>query len=128
MSLYESVYNQKFDHGSLLGIYGVFRPLAGGSSKYFSPIRFYQYGIQLLSLSGVDYSKMDKLFKKKDLTKDNNYYEYVRENNPSKRQQLFRKLMKDMHTYDTYRNRIYFIRMGNKLVYQDPEYYIEDVD
>ncbi len=59
---------------------------------------------------------------------DNDYYEYVRENNPSKRQQLFRKLMKDMHTYDTYRNRIYFIRMGNKLVYQDPEYYIEDVD
>ena len=72
-----SVYNQKFDYGSLLGIYGVFKPLAGGSSKYISPIRFYQYGIQVLALSGVDYSKIDKLFKKKDLTKDN-YYANIR--------------------------------------------------
>ena len=54
-------------------------------------------------------------------------YEYVHENNPSKRQQLFRKLMKDMHTYDTYRNRIYFIKIGNRIVYQDPDYYIEDI-
>lgn len=68
-----SVYNQKFDYGSLLGISGFFKSLAGNSSKSVSPVRFYQYGIQVLSLSDVDYSKIDKLFKKKTLTKDNYY-------------------------------------------------------
>ena len=60
------VYDQKY--GQLRGIYGFVR-FAGGSSKHFSSVRFYKYGLQVLSLSGVDYSKIDKLFKKKTIIK-----------------------------------------------------------
>lgn len=68
-----NVYDQKYGH--LGGIYGFIR-LAEGSSEYFSPIRFYRYGIQALSLSSVDYSELDKLFKKKTITR-NNYTETI---------------------------------------------------
>ena len=62
-----NVYDQKCGH--LGGIYGFIK--FAGSSKYFSPIRFYRYGMQALSLSGIDYSELDKLFKKKTVIKSN---------------------------------------------------------
>ncbi len=62
------VYDQKYGH--LGGIYGFIR-FVGGSSKHFSPVRFYKYGLQVLSLPDVDYSNIDKLFKKKTTIKDN---------------------------------------------------------
>ncbi len=64
-----SVYMRGQKYGDVGGIYGIIKSFAGYSSKYIIPIKFYRYGIQVLSLSGVDYSKMDKLFKKKTIIK-----------------------------------------------------------
>ena len=69
-----SVYvrGQKYEDGDVGGIHRYIEFEGEYPNKYFDPIKIYQYGIQILSLSGIDYSKIDKLFKKKTKIKDNN--------------------------------------------------------